>query len=214
MLAPHQDQGGLDAAGWNSCSNEKQQSTSVDEFLPATNLAACDNVITLMVKIINQKTSSCSSLWNSMFAVLLLISWCFFMYNDIMSPAYYMYAYRIIHNLKLNILKHLLRILPTSGEGFSCEAHIQCIFPFTVFNHVYRRSLTRPVMGKNNGWAIQSLMLFLLKRNGKRFPSVWLSYNCESNFGMNPFTSGTFNKFLGQPCGIHWFSPTVYSIII
>lgn len=43
MLVSCQDQRGLDAAGRNSCSNEKQQSTSVDEFLLATNLAACDN---------------------------------------------------------------------------------------------------------------------------------------------------------------------------
>lgn len=78
--------------------------------------------------------------------------------------------------------------------------------PFTVFNHVYRRSLVRPVMSKNKGWAIWRLMLFLLKRNGKRFPSVWLSCNCESNSGIDPFTSGTFTKFLGQPCGAHWFS--------
>lgn len=69
-------------------------------------------------------------------------------------------------------------------------------------------------MSKNNERTIQSLLLFLWNRNGKRFPSVWLSCNCESNFGMNPFTSGTFNKFLGQPCGNRWFSSTVYSIII
>lgn len=43
VLVSCQDQRGLDAAGRNSCSNEKQQSTSVDEFLLATNLAACDN---------------------------------------------------------------------------------------------------------------------------------------------------------------------------
>lgn len=56
-------------------------------------------------------------------------------------------------------------------------------------------------------------MMLFLKRNGKRFPSVWLSYNCESNFGMNPFTSGTLNKFLGQLCGIDMIFP-VCSIII
>lgn len=42
VLVPRQDQRGLDAAGRNSCSNKKQQYTSVDEFLPAAaNLAAC-----------------------------------------------------------------------------------------------------------------------------------------------------------------------------
>lgn len=43
MLAPRQDQQGLDPPGWNSCSNEKQQPSAVDEFLPATNLAVRDN---------------------------------------------------------------------------------------------------------------------------------------------------------------------------
>lgn len=44
VLAPRQDQQGLDAAGLNSCNNEKQQSPSVDEFPPATNLAVYEHV--------------------------------------------------------------------------------------------------------------------------------------------------------------------------
>lgn len=36
---------GLDAAGRNSCSNKNQSPASVDEFVHAANLAACDNVI-------------------------------------------------------------------------------------------------------------------------------------------------------------------------
>lgn len=43
VSVPLEDRRGLDAAGRNSCCNKKQQSTSGDEFLPAANLALCDN---------------------------------------------------------------------------------------------------------------------------------------------------------------------------
>lgn len=141
--------------------------------------------------------------------------WCILIWR--MQHITYIYTYHvnILYNLKFKITKiYNYQCLEKDFHVCLTYSAFSLKSPFTVFNHVYRRSLARSVMGKNNGWAIQSLLLFLLKRNGKRFPSVWLSYNCESNFGMNPFTSGTFNKFLGQPCGIHWFPQTVYSLII
>lgn len=59
MLAPRQDQQGLDPPGWNSCSNEKQQSSAVQCVI------TCDNP-----NVYNDKPEDLQVLFTSVFAIL------------------------------------------------------------------------------------------------------------------------------------------------
>lgn len=105
-----------------------------------------------------------------------------------------------------NVTHLNIHVSTPRGEGFTMRASHSVFsheYPFTVFNHVYRSGLARPCDGwkKTTDEQFKARCYFGWGETANDFPRFGLAIIVKSNFGMNPFTSGTFNKFLGQPSG-------------